>query len=556
MKIFKEKNELVFAFILLLLIVILKYPVLNLPYSWDAMNYVIPAAQHVYENGFNIFLWEYGNGHPPFYFLLLGFLFKIFGNTPFVANSTILVFSFLAVYFTYLIGKNLFNRKVGIIAAILMFFYPTFFSYSGLSYLEIPLVALTVMSIYFFIKNNDWLYVLFSCLLVLTKETGIFVIVALLIYEVIKDKKINIKKNLIHAIPLILFSLWLLSNKLHYGSFLYPINATLFSFNITILFNIFIVLKSLFFDNYKWILTSFIILSCSSSIFKNKRKIIYAIIPYLLLFFLLFNSPYLFNGLDKHFPNIINYLTILKNFSWLFSILFFILILSFKQLINYFNIQKAYPLYYSFLFMFILYVIFSQFPVRYGLPSYPLIFIIFSLSLVRIFKKYSYLAFLIILALFISVENGKSNNVGFVLENNMEYVDMIKTHEMATNYLQNNFPNSVILASYPQSLELKYPYLGYVNKPMSIVSIPPYPGLTTKNSTIYNNPYGYNKTIDLNSIDLIYYSEQEFKTKYSRELNKILKKNLIKRFEINGKVVEIYSIDKNYNYPNYTLPLD
>ena len=35
-----------------------------------------------------------------------------------------------------------------------------------------------------------------------------------------------------------------------------------------------------------------------------------------------------------------------------------------------------------------------------------------------------------------------------------------------------------------------------------------------------------------------------------------VKKDLIKKFEINGKVVEIYRVDKNYDYPHYKLPLD
>src|SRR3989344_7573001 len=248
---FSEKIEIIVAFLLLSLIFILKYPILNLPYSWDVMNYVIPAAQHIYENGFTIFFWNYSNGHPPFYFILLGFVFKLFGSSQVVSHLVTVFFSFLAVYFTYLLGKLLFNRKVGITAALLMFFYPTFFSYSGMSYLAIPLAALTIMSIYYFIKGNKLIYVVVSSSLALTTERAVVIPVALLFYEILKNKRINIKKDIILSIPVIIFGLWLISNKIYYGYFMYPISISFLDMNIIkIILNSLIILKSLFFDYY------------------------------------------------------------------------------------------------------------------------------------------------------------------------------------------------------------------------------------------------------------------------------------------------------------------
>ena len=558
MKFFKRNFEILFALLLAVVIFLLKYPVLNLPYSWDVMNYVIPSAQHIYEDGFTIFLWNFSNGHPPFYFILLGFVFKLFGSSPLVSHLVIVFFSFLAVYYTYLLGKCLFSRRVGIIASILMFFYPTFFSHSGMSHLAIPLVALTIISIYYFVKGNKIFYIIFSSLLVLTKESAIFIPLALFLYKVLKDKDINIRKNFIFLIPIFMFLLWLLSNKLHYGYFLWPLSSSLLSLKpIQGVLNGFIVLKSLFFDYYKWILTSFILISCFSfKLLRNRRRIIYSLISSLILFLLMFNMPKFSIYFDQYFPNIINYFLILKNFSILFSLLFFVLLLSFDILIKFWNNKNLYPLYLIFIFEFVFYVLIIPFAPRYSLPIYPIIFIIFSVSLIKVFRKYFYLAFVVMLILFITQWNGDSSNVGFVLEYNMEYVDAVKTHQMATNYLESNFPDEVILASYPQSLELKFPYLGYVKKPMNVVSIPPFPGLTSKNFTVFLNPELYNKTVDLNLIYLVYASDQEFKNRHSRGIDKILNKTLIKRFEMNNKVVEIYKVNKDIDYPFYTLPPD
>ena len=48
MKFLKKYFEFIFAFLLIVILFILKYPVLKLPYSWDVMNYVIPSAQFIY----------------------------------------------------------------------------------------------------------------------------------------------------------------------------------------------------------------------------------------------------------------------------------------------------------------------------------------------------------------------------------------------------------------------------------------------------------------------------------------------------------------------------
>ena len=554
---FSEKIEIIVAFLLLSLIFILKYPILNLPYSWDVMNYVIPAAQHIYENGFAIFFWNYSNGHPPFYFILLGFVFKLFGSSQVVSHLVTVFFSFLAVYFTYLLGKLLFNRKVGITAALLMFFYPTFFSYSGMSYLAIPLAALTIMSIYYFIKGNKLIYVVVSSSLALTTERAVVIPVALLFYEILKNKRINIKKDIILSIPVIIFGLWLISNKIYYGYFMYPISISFLDMNIIkIILNSLIILKSLFFDYYKWILTSFIILSCFSiKLLKFNKKLLYNLITSFAFFLVLFNLPNFSIYFESIFSHVSNYFLIVRKFSLLFSLLFFILLSFIKNFIVIWNNKKFYPLYLVFIFAFLSYIPFVFSP-RYSLPIYPIIFIFFAYSLVKIFKKYFYIPILIILFIFVLQYTGQSSSVGFVLENNMEYSDSIKVHQIAAEYLQNEFPNSVILASFPQSLELQYSYLGYVKKPLNVVSIPTYPGLITKNYTIFLNPNIYNKTIDLNLIDVVYYSGQEYKTRYSRELNNILNKTLVRKFELNNKTVEIYKINKNIVYPNYTMYMD
>ena len=138
------KFEKIYILLLLILTVLINIKSLNLPYYWDDFNYVIPAVDYVYNNYPTIFLWEYGLGHPPFFFIFSGLIFKLLGNSQVIGHSIILLFSFLTVVFTYLLGKELFSRKTGIIASLLLLFTPIFVSYSTLFYLEMPLTALII----------------------------------------------------------------------------------------------------------------------------------------------------------------------------------------------------------------------------------------------------------------------------------------------------------------------------------------------------------------------------------------------------------------------------
>jgi hypothetical protein len=194
------RSEKIYIFVLFLLTILLNIGNLNLPYYWDDFNYVIPAVDYVYGNYPTIFLWEYGLGHPPFFFIFSGLIFKFLGDSQIIGHSIILLFSFLTVLFTYLLGKELFSRKVGIIASLLLLFTPIFVSYSTLFYLEMPLTALTIMAIYFAVKNKPYPSVIFGSFAVLTKEIGILAALGIFIAKLIKEKNKMTERSLFSKI--------------------------------------------------------------------------------------------------------------------------------------------------------------------------------------------------------------------------------------------------------------------------------------------------------------------------------------------------------------------
>ena len=60
------------------------------------------------------------NWNPPLYFAILHYWIKLFGISEFSLRFPSVIFSVFGVYFTFLLGKLIFNFRVGIIAAILM----------------------------------------------------------------------------------------------------------------------------------------------------------------------------------------------------------------------------------------------------------------------------------------------------------------------------------------------------------------------------------------------------------------------------------------------------
>lgn len=544
----KKNPDLFFAIFLLVMLVIFKYLVLGLPYYWDGLNFLASTIDYLQNNFITPELLEYNLGHPIFLPFFIFILFKIFGTSTLVANSVILFSAFLTLYFTYLIGKTLFSRKIGIITSLILFFTPIFFSYSATLFLDMPLAALTVMALYFAIRSNLLMYFIFSSLAILTKENGILVVVGVTLAKLIKEKKIN-KNVILYALPVIVFLGWLLTNKIYYGEFLYPTTTSLIKINpIKILFNFFLVLKILFFDQFRWILTSLFILSfVNLKKLKNIKinKIIYSLITSIIAFIALYNFDLLTRFFISYYPNVHNYLILVKQFSPLFSVLLFSTLLFYKNIIKELKIKKYLEVIITLLIMLISFSLVIPLSPRYLLPLFPLIFLFYSFSISKMFKKYSYLIVLVIIIIFSLGFTGERSTVGFTLETNMEYVDAIKTHQLAASYIEDNFPDATVLAAFPQSSELKYPYGGYVKKPINIVTYSPIPGVVEKNFTQFLYPETIPEfSVNISEIDLYYYSGQEFATKPILETAKELNLTLIKRFEINNKLTEIYMVNK------------
>lgn len=92
---------------------------------------------------------------PPFYHFLLHFWMYI-GKSEFILRSFSAIVGVLSIPMIYLVGKELFNEKVGLISALILATSPIHVYYSQITRHYALLVVLSLCSVYYFIKilNN------------------------------------------------------------------------------------------------------------------------------------------------------------------------------------------------------------------------------------------------------------------------------------------------------------------------------------------------------------------------------------------------------------------
>jgi uncharacterized membrane protein len=129
--------------------------------------------------------------HPPLYSLILHYWISLFGTSELAVRLLPAVFGVLAIPVTYMVGRQLFDKEVGLVGALILALSLFNIQYSQESRTYSLMVLLTLLSIYFFLRFlqrstvvSSAGYVLFTTLLVYTHLYGLFVVIAQNIYIV------------------------------------------------------------------------------------------------------------------------------------------------------------------------------------------------------------------------------------------------------------------------------------------------------------------------------------------------------------------------------------
>jgi len=215
---------------------------LDLPYWWDEADVYVPGSQWVAEHNLDVtpgvFPDDYSRGHPILLYLLAGAAFRAFGPEPTVGHLVVLPFTALALAFTYLLGAQLAGRRVGFGAAALLASSPLFMAIGNMLLPELPLTALAALSLYAYARGRLGWAVLAGCAAVWVKETGVFSAAAIagaelwmalpLAHHRWTERRSHLRGFAFACVPigaLVVFFLW---QKAHAGYFIFPHHADLF----------------------------------------------------------------------------------------------------------------------------------------------------------------------------------------------------------------------------------------------------------------------------------------------------------------------------------------
>jgi len=113
---------------------------------------------------------------PPLYNITEYLLFQTFGSSEVAIRSLSFLYFLIAVFFTYKIGSFLWNRKTGLLIAILTFLNPFFFIYAFEGRMYSILAAGVTASMYFFLKRSWVAYIIATALAIYSHHFAIFAI--------------------------------------------------------------------------------------------------------------------------------------------------------------------------------------------------------------------------------------------------------------------------------------------------------------------------------------------------------------------------------------------
>lgn len=240
---FKD-NYFLLLIILFVGIFIYKWQDLFLPYFSDELWAYGPAVRKMAVFGPSLLPSSLGLNdhfaHPLLFFFLAGLWASIFGASLFSTHLFASFLSILLLLVTYIVIKQLISKEVAFYSVVVFAFQSIFLGQFALVLPEILLTIFTFLVVYFSEKNKLKWYFLFGCCLVLTKESGVFPIIAILLWNFIKDvfyDKISIftkpvvLKYVLLTLPLSALMLHFSLLKLEYGWFIMPLRVESFDFS-------------------------------------------------------------------------------------------------------------------------------------------------------------------------------------------------------------------------------------------------------------------------------------------------------------------------------------
>ena len=179
---------------------LLHLPLLRLPYFWDEAGYFIPAARDLLLTGDLIPHTTLSNAHPPLVMIWLALCWKLTAYSPLVTRTAMLLVAGFGFTALWLLARRVAgpavppqhtnSRRAGgpgvaVATVLLTALSPTIFVQSAMAHLDIAAFALVLWTLYAHLCGKRRLAIFFAALAAVAKETTVAVTLALFAYEVL-----------------------------------------------------------------------------------------------------------------------------------------------------------------------------------------------------------------------------------------------------------------------------------------------------------------------------------------------------------------------------------
>jgi len=259
---------------------------------WDEAQHLLLAKHYVYGTPTE----GWFEGRSPIFALMMAPLFYIFGKSELPVRFLIVLMSTAMVYLTYLIGKKMYNWKVGIFAATLfIFFWEVMFTTFRIL-LDLPAAFFLLLSSYFFLvyfgENKIKPLILCGFFLVIATlmrfDNGFMALTYLIVLAVTKRFK---SAFLLIAVAFITITPQFIYDFLKYGSPLHSMLMFASPMNIAVISRYYPLTTYLqgFYNMFGWILFPLFALGLAYAVIKIKKVNMLLLLLPITTFFILFS---------------------------------------------------------------------------------------------------------------------------------------------------------------------------------------------------------------------------------------------------------------------------
>ncbi len=411
---------------ILIIILLLHFPLLRVPYIWDELGYYVPAARDLFLYGRVIPQATVSNAHPPLVMAWLAAAWKLAGFRLVVTRVAMLVIAAFTLVGVFRLAAFVANLEVAVASTMCTALYPVFFTQSSLVHLDMAAAGLTLWGLRSYLERHRWTTVIWFSLAALAKETAIVTPLALAAWEIVSrsiswrgwDRSQQRAKNAPAFLltPLLPLAIWF---AYHYARTGYVFgNPEFFRYNVTATLH---PLR--------------IALAAAMRIWQ-----------------------------------LVGYMNL-----WLLTVAGGLaMFLAPRRDRNSERPRIALPAQAVFLVLIGSYVVAmatvgGAVLARYMLPVLPLVL---TLWISTLWRRVLYWRFVVAIVCAAFIAAWFINPpYGFPFEDNLAYRDYTLLHEDAERFLREHRPAARVLTAWPASDELTRPYLGYVNAPIRVVQI-------------------------------------------------------------------------------------